>query len=524
MNQTQPKFSKFSLFCWTTIISIVLITTYLRWAAVKDYNFAVTHDQGRDFMAVASIVIGHRPVLVGPTTSINGIFLGPLLYYFLIPPFILGAGNPQWFIYWQIFWYQLAGLGWYLIFRLQPSLALLVSGLFLLMPVGFVVNRYYWSANLMPAAIAWWLIALFFTLDQPSKIRIAILGLVSGLTLQLEAALGIIIFPFIVIYLFLLKKIPIRKFLTLINGFLFTLTPQFLYELIHNFSQTKILISELSGQAGILGQQLSFPERIINRWQLLLQLIKDTNHLPPSVVVSLFILSLVILLITYRKFSVQSQSIININLGLLILAMIFYLIFPQSLKSWYIHGLTIPMIMIMGVVLYDLTRIKFLKTAPIWILIITIFFTVKEQTKYLRFIHQLQSQDPSNFSNQIQVVDQVYQLAQGRGFWVYNYRPEIYDYPNQYSFWWYGTKKYGYQPEKITYADQVPPYVKSQEKLWTKTKPTAGDFPIFLIIEPDHEHPERQLAWLNNFQSLCTYYQQAFPWGTQIQLRKICQM
>jgi len=57
-------------------------------------------------------------------------------------------------------------------------------------------------------------------------------------------------------------------------------------------------------------------------------------------------------------------------------------------------------------------------------------------------------------------VCRVYQQADGQGFNLYSYIPSVYDYPNQHVFWWYGTKKYGYQPADVSYLPNQPEYIK----------------------------------------------------------------
>jgi hypothetical protein len=86
---------------------ILLASTVLKIMEVANYNFPFTTDQGRDMVDMRHMVVTHTPRLVGPTTSINGVLLGPFWYYFNLTPFIIGGGNPAFVVYWQILWYQL---------------------------------------------------------------------------------------------------------------------------------------------------------------------------------------------------------------------------------------------------------------------------------------------------------------------------------------------------------------------------------------------------------------------------------
>ena len=90
------------------LVLVLVISTFFKIIEVKGYNFPFTMDQGRDMTDIRQMVVTHKPRLVGPTTSINGVLLGPFWYYFNLIPFVLSGGNPGVIIYWQIFWFQLA--------------------------------------------------------------------------------------------------------------------------------------------------------------------------------------------------------------------------------------------------------------------------------------------------------------------------------------------------------------------------------------------------------------------------------
>ncbi len=88
-------------------VIIILLSGWVRYAQVANYNFPFTTDQARDMLDLRQLVVGLNPVLVGPTTSINGVFLGPSYYYFNVIPFFIGQGDPAFLVYWNIFLYTL---------------------------------------------------------------------------------------------------------------------------------------------------------------------------------------------------------------------------------------------------------------------------------------------------------------------------------------------------------------------------------------------------------------------------------
>src|SRR3989344_2165305 len=94
-------------------IVIFIISLLLRFLTVLNYNFPFTMDQGRDMLDIRNVVNGLNPTLIGPTTSINGVYLGPFWYYFNVIPYLVGQGDPATLVYWMIAWYMLAGFLFY---------------------------------------------------------------------------------------------------------------------------------------------------------------------------------------------------------------------------------------------------------------------------------------------------------------------------------------------------------------------------------------------------------------------------
>src|SRR3989344_1668955 len=63
------------------------------------HNYLFGFDQGRDYLAVKNIVVGHKLTLIGSeigagVAGFQGIFHGPFYYYSLVIPFLLFKGDP----------------------------------------------------------------------------------------------------------------------------------------------------------------------------------------------------------------------------------------------------------------------------------------------------------------------------------------------------------------------------------------------------------------------------------------------
>jgi len=500
----------------------LLISTLFRFLAVRNYNFPFTMDQGRDLIDIRHIYVTHAPRLIGPTTSINGLFLGPFWYYFNLPPFLLSSGDPGWVMLWQIFWYQVFAIVFVILFKkINQIFAYTISTFYLIAPLGFDVNHYFWNANAMPMFTFLYLTLLLHTLLSPSTFKWFALAVLSGLCLQIEAAFGILFFPFLS-FVILFQSRKLKTIFALIFGFLITLSPQIIFEFRHSFTMTNLFLREISG-GGMLGQKLTLTLRLEQRWNQIVDLATKANSSPRQFALILMVFSIIYLLLRSNRLIDPIKKNYYLNLGLIIFAFVFYLIFPLPVKGWYLLGLGITLINIPSLAISDLLISKHAgKFIGVLIIVTTLFFTAIFQLDRYRQIVRLKSNDPSNLRNEITAIDWVYQHANNQAFSVYNYLPSVYDYPYQYVFWWYGTKEYQYQPANISYLPNQPEYIKDHDRFWTKKRPITPQSATFLIIERD-EQPQRRANWLAHFSSLCVAESITLPWETVVEKRIPCQ-
>ncbi|HSV94395.1 MAG TPA: hypothetical protein VLH94_00245 [Spirochaetia bacterium] len=505
---------------------ILIISLVIKVISVNGYNFPFTMDQGRDLTDIRQMIVTQTPRLVGPTTSINGVLLGPFWYYFNTIPFIVSGGNPAAIVYWQIFWFQLSCLFLFFILKKNShTLAFFVTSLLLLSPVGFNTARYFWNANSMPIFTILFFVSLLWSNSSKFKYSTLIVGLIAGLSMQIEAAFGVLFFPFLIIY-YLFSKQKVKNILWSGIGFVVTLLPQVLFELRHGFIMTKVFISEFTGKGEMLGEKIKFSEKLVQRSEHLIDIVRHTNHLPENLV---FIFSAIatvtfVYLLLSKKINKSVKDLSIITIIFVLFTFFFYLVFPQKLKIWYTLGFSVPIIFIDALFLDFLTRSKntFIKILPALFIAATLILSLKAQNDYFKIMYQLSANNPSGMQNEIAAVDWVYKEASGQAFNLYSYLPSIYDYPYQHAFWWYGTQTYGYQPSDITYLPNQPEYIIDGNLAWTKKK-TIGDNQLtFLIIEKDGELPMRAQAWLGHFSKLCLVKQHTFPWKTEVRMLTKC--
>jgi len=493
---------------------VFILSTLIKLFYISGNNFAFTPDQGRDLIDIRRMVVTHIPRLVGPTTSINGVLLGPFYYYFIAIPFILFGGSPAAIVIWQIAWFQISALIiWYVLRQKNLVLANITAILLLLSPIGFYTGRYFWNANVMPIFTIIFFACLLDTLWYRHSYRLVLLGLVAGISLQIEAAFGLLFFPYAFLYLLIPSLRAKRDNLTpfknlgiMTLAFFTTLLPQLIFEFRHGFMMTRTLIAGLSGTSADLGEKLPILERLVRRQEVFMVALRQSNHISYEILGPVLILAvfLSIFYLVRRQKAGPGNDLIFMSLGFLIFAAGFYLIFPQHIKNWYVFGLSIPVILFLSGVLTNLYHGSRLGVVLIWLFIIySVFHTLLAHIPYLYENALLPSSDPSNMGTELKAVDWVYQEAGGKSFKVYSYLPSIYDYTYQYLFWWYGTGKYDYQPADISYLPEVPEYIQDSDSFWIKKKPFEKDSPTFLIIQGDGDHQDRVYAWGGHFTDLC---------------------
>lgn len=512
-------------------VIIILISGGIRLAQVVNYNFPFTTDQARDMLDLRQIVVGLNPTLVGPTTSINGVFLGPSYYYFNVIPFALGQGDPSFLVYWNILFYAIAAMLLLLLHSKKESVFGFFAAILLIMAPGyFQTTRYFWNANAMPYIVVFYFTSLYFLIRNPSWKKAIWVGIISGISMQFEAAFGVLFIPFALLTT-LIVRLNWRLLLLQIGGFALTLIPQLLFEIKNNFTMTKIFLAETSGSGQILGEKLTFIESLISHLNSFIEYSHGIIALPNKLDSVILVAAILFLSLKWyqKKLDPDLKIYFLTSTGFLLFAFIFYSFYLHHLKSWYILGLRIPYLLLIAAFLtavYNHTlknkKYHYLpRTITIGVILISVLLSVQDQRQFIPLSQEVRSDDKSNLRNSIEAIDWVYEHTEGKGFKAYNYIPSVYDYPYQYLYWWHATRKYGYQPETITYKEGVPEYIPFNTDFLAKTKPQEDQ--LIALIYEDDSTMDRIFGWGGNFTSYCRITDIKYSWGTTAEIRRPCQ-
>lgn len=280
------------------IFVVILAGAFLRLYRIRDY-MVFLGDEGRDMLVIYNILHGHL-TLLGPTASVGGFFLGPIYYYMITPFLWLSRYDPVG----PSIMVALFGLATiFLVYKIgkeffNRATGIIASLLFALSPLVVNFSRSSWNPNVMP----FFTLATLYTLYKgvvTKSLRILFFsGVLFGITMQihyLATFVGVIILFYLTIlgikgkyYLNLIKQ-----YLVYFLGFVLGLSPFFLFEVRHSFTNTVNVINFVfkSGETGagagfiniiqfvltrlfgglVLSFPLSqdfyfFPTRIINAW------------------------------------------------------------------------------------------------------------------------------------------------------------------------------------------------------------------------------------------------------------------
>lgn len=133
------------------IVSVIFLGAFLRLYKIAEY-LTFLGDEGRDVIIVRRLLVDFDFFLIGPGTSIGGMYLGPYYYYFMAPFLFLWDLSPVG----PAVGVALLGLATiYLIYKVtsewfSKTAGLLAAFLYAISPVVITFSRASWNPNVMP--------------------------------------------------------------------------------------------------------------------------------------------------------------------------------------------------------------------------------------------------------------------------------------------------------------------------------------------------------------------------------------
>ncbi len=387
---------------------IALIIIFMIMAlAIRLYHldqlFTFTYDQGRDMYVLQQIFRGNL-TLIGPTTGLPGVFLGPFMYYLLLPGFILGNGSPLIVVKWSLLVVTLAIP--FVYFLLKPIvgrfLAWVGFALVILTPGSFEEARQIWNPSYAAPTLLLATYCLFKSQKQPRWLIPSLF--LYGLALQTELAYTVFLAPAFGLWVLLQSQLgfwiynfvrqaikPLTKYLTKLKpetapynwkililatlAFGATLLPQIMFELRNHFLITTSYLRESSDPT----KTVPLPGVLaIRPHQMFAELHHTLTGYAPGFewLVTLVGLSLIIVLIKMRK-SARAWFLAAF-FALPLVGMLFHTGNYGNFFGYYLTAHYLPSILILILALSQIRFQKFLALALliIWLGMFSRYFVI----------------------------------------------------------------------------------------------------------------------------------------------------
>lgn len=228
------------------LLGILLLAAYMRLWRIADY-LTFLGDEGRDVLVVKRMIVDGKLTLLGPTASVGGFFMGPVYYYFMAPFLWLWNLNPVG----PAIGVALVGiLTVYLVYLLGRRVGgsayagFVASLLYALSPVVIRFSRSSWNPNVVPFFSTSLILLLLDIVKKPTAWRFFLIGLILGIGVQMHYVF-LFLYPVVLLWLLVHKeqRTYIWGYLRIIAGCLVGLSPMILFELRHDFSNTRGIIS-----------------------------------------------------------------------------------------------------------------------------------------------------------------------------------------------------------------------------------------------------------------------------------------
>lgn len=443
---------------------IVVLGFILRTYRISDF-LGFWFDQGRDGVIIWNLIHHREFFLIGPTTGIEGIFLGPFYYYLIAPFYALGNGNP---VVPALFMGVLNTVTIYLLYVVGKRFVGRGAGLIAAALYAFsfqFISASRWLANPTPlpffAILAIWSL-LEIVHNNPKKRWWPLLGLTLGLSLQLEAASATFFLPVTLLVLVWCRKglaFTWKKFFLLAVSFGVTLLPQLLFDFRNNHilfaGFYKFLVGEKSFQGTVTGfysQRLAFYLEIFTNKFVIFR----------ETAVPLALATLAIFIWSWRKMPRKFTGVLLTWWLLPVVALLFYHGNHGYVWDYYFTGVYPVLCLLLGSLYYVfmIHARSWLRWTPA-ILLVVIF----KQNLVLATNYYFRSTAPPyiNLTSEIAAVDWVYEDAGSMPFNTDVYVPPVIPHAYDYVFLWRGATKYRRQPNK-----------ELVKRLYTLREPDAG--------------------------------------------------
>ena len=222
---------------------ILLLGAFFRFYRIREY-MTFLGDEGRDMLVVKRMIVDHKLTLLGPTTSVGSMYMGPIYYYMMVPflwLFNLDPVGPS------IMVAILSVLTIYLLYRLvseyfNRTAGIIASFLYAISPLTIIYGHSSWNPNVVPFFSILLMYSVLKIIVNKKNKWFIVLGFTLGILLQLHYVTFMFLLIIPACFIFTKCRLSIKSLIGGIFSFLVTYSQFLLFELRHNFVNTKSVI------------------------------------------------------------------------------------------------------------------------------------------------------------------------------------------------------------------------------------------------------------------------------------------
>lgn len=229
------------------LLIIILLSLFFRFYKLAEF-FPFGMDQEYELFLVKNITHGVHIPLIGVNAGDTGIYLGPIFIYLSVIPYLLFWGNPLGFAFTASATGVLTTIVLFYVVRemFSQKAAYFSSFIYSVSFLASFYDRNYWN----PSAVPLLSLLIGFTIYQINLKKykyLYYLALFFGLTLHTN--LSLLIFTPLIFWVLIkhFRHMGIKIFAYSLGIFLLLQLPLIIFEFRHNYTNTKAVISMLSG-------------------------------------------------------------------------------------------------------------------------------------------------------------------------------------------------------------------------------------------------------------------------------------
>ena len=330
------------------VLFIVLLAAFLRLYRLESLT-TFLGEQGRDLLIAREILKG-KLTLLGPPTSISAVHFGPFYHYFNAFFLLLFGLDP---LGPAIGFVLLSLVSVYLIYSLASAFGHKRAGffaafLFAVSPRMVEYGKHVFNSNFMHnfSIVAVWFLVNFFK-TRKRHYLLFLSGIFAGLALQANfLSIGLLIGLF---FYLVWEKLSFKKQLWFYLGSFLAILPYLIFELRHQFYNTKAFLF-LSGSGKVVAfSWLSFLKRIfLAFWQSMYFSFSYRYPLWLNIVISLSIL----LGIAFLLLQKQKNKFLKLNLIFIFSILVTVSLYPGPILVHYL-GAAYPFIFLVAGLVFE---------------------------------------------------------------------------------------------------------------------------------------------------------------------------